>query len=240
MNTKSSGVIAFIAGLVVACGGGAIATQAPSPTLQEFNQLKAQVDSLALDLAAAQTDIAEIRDAAFGANVFVSGAGGAATKLSFAAAADTDVSVGTYMGHNATRLSAATTMQLKSPLGYYFEVPTDGGTLGPAPAFLGQVWFEGIGCTGNRYLAQGTAISPYGARQGVVTRTGSDVLDPGSYWMVVQGTPQGSLPFGSRLTQAGVCEDVTATVLSFALVPNDPSVSGVASGALSSDVKVGG
>lgn len=219
------------------------ALQTSVTTLQGTTGTQATtIAALEVDVTALEAAVASIERAALGAQVYAVAVGPSAPKrsrLSFKALAPTDPAIGTYMGHNATKLAAATTMQLTSPKGFYFEVPTDAGSVGPAPTFLGDVLYESFDCTGPAFLKQGNAISPYGARQGVVTRIGSDVAAAASYAMVVPGTAQTLVSFNSFKSSPSGCVTTPGAQFGFAIVSNDPNISGVSSGSLASDITVG-
>jgi hypothetical protein len=243
---NKTNAFAFLAGLLVACTGGAVAS---GPTQAAFDQLVAQVATVQASLGTVQTNLAAaeasittletnlatLQGAALGAQVFASTAGGT-FKASMAPEVSGQQVLGTFVGADAGKLSLAASIKLSSPAGYYYELPTDPGPIGAAPMFLGETLFDGPGCTGNAWLREDVALTPYGARQGVVTR--HEGSNAGPYWMVVKGTVREQVNFASKRTPSS-CIDGAGSLVGYALVQNDPLETGVENAPIGADVKLG-
>lgn len=249
-------VCAIAAAMIVACAPSVIANS--GPTLAQFDALVAKVASIELaqtslaadlntakaSLGAAETGLAAaiarldtIESAALGGQVYVQpAAGGGMAKLSFAAV-EGGLPLGTYVGADTPKLSIAATLRLSSSSGYYFEVPTDPGPIGAAPTYLGETLFEGPGCSGKAYLREDIALTAYGARQGVVTRHEPSVAGP--YLMVVKDTTRQQVDFLSRKLGPTTCIDAPGSFVGYALIENDPLVTGVENTPVGTGLKLG-
>lgn len=241
---NKTNAFAFLAGLLVACTGGAVSS---GPTQAAFDQLVAQVAALNTSLGTVQADLTELettlsalQDAALGAQVFADVSGGTFKPTFRSGMKPIEVNgqqaIGAFVGADNAKLSLAAVLKLSSPTGYYFELPTDPGPIGAAPMFLGETLFDGPGCTGNAWLREDVALTPYGARQGVVTR--HEGSNAGPYWMVVKGTVREQVDFVSKRTPSS-CVDGAGSLVGYALVQNDPLETGVENAPIGADIELG-
>lgn len=237
---NKTNAFAFLAGLLVACTGGAVSS---GPTQASFDALVAQVATMNASLGTVQanvtaleTSLGALQDAALGAQVFADVSGGTFKPTMKPIEVNGQQAIGAFVGADNAKLSLAAILKLSSPTGYYFELPTDPGPIGAAPMFIGETLFEGAACTGNAWLREDVALTPYGARQGVVTR--HEASNVGPYWMVVKGTMREQVNYLSRLT-ASSCIDGAGSAVGYALVQNDPLVTGVANEPIGADLNVG-
>lgn len=131
----------------------------------------------------------------------------------------------------------------KSKKGYLYTVPNHNldETGSVAIQGLGQngavepVYYQTADCTGTAYVTN-TAVSDYGASQGVVFRIHdgalNEVLDnPAQYFYVAAGTPRTEpLAYQSRAENAGQCvPEVGNLSWGYAALVNDEQVTDVAS-----------
>lgn len=254
MNSKPIALIAFVAGLVVACGGGATASS--GPTIDQFNALAARVtalEGLVSRVTDLEAEVLALKGSALDDNLVIPNGASASAKsgmVMFAAAADTDLAIGTLVGAIATNGKAknATALEGVSSTGYLFVIGTDQGE-SPTVSVEGPIYFENSNCTGRAFvsgLGSGGVVSRYGAQQGFAFRihagVANEIVDnPLQYWYVPTGSLEQPFAWLSKMTNVDTCqvESGSDTILMFEVQPNDQVVTGVPSGPFGGKVQLG-
>lgn len=128
--------------------------------------------------------------------------------------------------------------------GYYFTVSgaatsASSATVQPAPAVV-TIGFDAPNCTGNAYVIasfNGTSISQAALANGAVMTTGNPAV-AANYWMLKPGTAVTTPNFLSILNGT-TCSSWSGSISAYALVPNDPTVSGVSNAPIPGPVTIG-
>lgn len=254
MNSRPIALMAFVAGLVVACGGGATASS--GPTLDQFNALAARVtvlEGLVARVATLEAEVVALKGGALDDSLIIPNGASSSAKTGmrmFAAVAENDLTIGTLVGAVATNGKAknATALEGVSSTGYLFVIGTDQGD-SPTVSVEGPIYFENSNCTGRAFvsgLGSSGVVSRYGAQQGFAFRVhagvSNEIIDnPLQYWYVPAGSVEQPFAWMSKFTNVGDCqlESGSETILMFEVQPNDQVVTGVPSGPFGGKVQLG-
>lgn len=228
MKTAVSVGVIFLAAFFASCLENETTAQTGGVSRAEFDALLARVAEL------------EARPAP-GDAVYSAETGGG----SFLKATAAGKPLGTAVGFLPVGKPAhqSTHFSIKSASGYLYAVPNDnlntagvvgiGSYAGDGATGSNPVYFTTDDCS-SFPLVPGTAISDYGASQGLVFRIGAgefnEVIDnPAQYFYIEQGTVrQESVNYASKMTKLGSCVTESGVLpIAYVALPNDPAVTGV-------------
>lgn len=132
--------------------------------------------------------------------------------------------------------------------GYYFTV-SGSATAAQTSYIQGispsvNVWWSNANCGGIPYVAAaGTGllnpVSNGAIANGFVVTTIDPTTGEPVYWMLKAGTAAASANVASVYSGSGGCNPTTGPLSLYALVPNDPTISGVPSAAIPGPVTIG-
>lgn len=254
MNVKSwfkkapTLMVGLLVGALVACGGSSVASSGSSGLTQTEVQalISAAVTPLQSQIAVLQSQVNSLQasSGASKAAVFIRAPNAAQVMARQTRGMQSEPSITralpspcnwTLTGRpNTSNPISDNTYAGVSCTGYYFLITgaATGDVAGiQAPNTLVVQW-DGPSCTGNAYVVQGVSA---GARVNgfvFVTNFNNAVADPNAsdYWYVAPATPlTNNVAAMSSFTPGMGCTSVSGTIVGWAALPNDESVTGIPS-----------
>lgn len=249
---RSVFLVALSAIVLYACGSSGSSASSGLSQSDVQAMITAAVTPLQNQIAALQTQVSGIQQAA----VFIKAPNAPAVKVASqlrgisvkATTTTTCTGLGTLTGRpNTSDPIASNNLSGISCTGYYFTVSgaaTSAQTAivqGPPPVVT--IGFDAPNCTGNAYMIanfNGTGVSQTAVANGAVITIGDPTV-AAHYWMLKPGTAATNPNILSMFNSAppGGCFSWSGSASGYALAPNDPTVSGVPSAPIAGPVTIG-